>query len=106
LACAFRRRSDSVLRPFMSDHLDESLNPSRYRFNRGLIRSHIQDRCNSWKRFYADRLDLLAPSGQSFATTWFGEDYGHWLPAADEVSIASECGPVVKAPRTSGRSLR
>jgi hypothetical protein len=42
-------------------------------------------------RFYADRLGLVAPSGQSFATTWFGEDYGHWLPPADEVSIAVDC---------------
>jgi hypothetical protein len=35
---------------------------------------------------------LVAPSGLSFATTWFGEEYGHWLPPADEISIATECG--------------
>jgi hypothetical protein len=82
---------DRMLEPFFSNHLDESLNPSRYKFNRGSIRSAVRDRCDRWVRFYADRLGLVAPSGQSFAATWFGEDYGHWLPPADEVSIATEC---------------
>ena len=82
---------DHLLQPFLSDHLDESMNPSRYRFGRGGIRSRVRDRCDRWMRFYADRLGLVARSRQSFATTWFGEDYGHWLPPADEVSIASEC---------------
>ena len=85
---------DRLLEPFLSNHLDESLNPSRYRFSRGLIRSLIHDRCDRWVHFYADRLDLVALSGQSFATTWFGEEYGHWLPPADEISIATECDAV------------
>ncbi len=83
-----------LLEPFLSNHLNESLNPSRYRFSRGSIRARIRDRCESWTRFYADRLALVAPSGQSFARNWFGEKYGHWLPPADEVSIATECGVV------------
>jgi hypothetical protein len=82
---------DRLLQPFLSDHLDESMNPSRYRFGRRGIRLRVRDRCGRWMRFYADRLGLVARSGQSFATTWFGEEYGHWLPAADEVSIATEC---------------
>ena len=85
---------DRVLEPFFSNHLDESLNPSRYKFSRGSIRSLVHARCDRWARFYADRLDLVAPSGRSFATTWFGEEYGHWLPPADEISIATECSPV------------
>jgi hypothetical protein len=80
-----------ILEPFLSNHLDESLNPSRYRFNRGSIRTNIRNRCGPWARFYSDRLDVVAPAGQSFASNWFGEDYGHWLPPADEVSIATEC---------------
>jgi hypothetical protein len=85
---------DRLLEPFLSNHLDESLNPSRYRFSRGSIRSLIRDRCDRWVQFYADRLSLVAPSGQSFATSWFGEEYGHWLPPADEISIATECDPL------------
>ena len=82
---------EHLLQPFVSNHLDESMNPSRYRFSRGPIRSLIRDRCHRWMHFYADRLGLVARSGQSFATTWFGEDYGYWLPPADEASIATEC---------------
>ncbi|MFN7937852.1 MAG: hypothetical protein U0R19_31270 [Bryobacteraceae bacterium] len=88
---------DRLLEPFLSNHLDESLNPSRYRFNRASIRSHVRARCGQWVNFYADRIGLVAPSGQSFASTWFGEDYGHWLPPAGEISIATECGDVVRA---------
>jgi len=84
-------KPDRLLEPFLSNHLDESLNPSRYRFSRGSIRSRVRNRCDQWERFYADRLGLVAPSGQSFAATWFGEEYGDWLPRGDEVSIATEC---------------
>ncbi len=83
---------DHLLQAFLSDHLDESLNPSRYRYGRDSIRSRVRDRCDAWTRFYADRLGLVARSGQGFSATWFGEDYGHWLPPAEEVSIATECG--------------
>jgi hypothetical protein len=84
-----------LLEPFLSNHFDESLNPSRYMFSRGSIRALVRNRCEQWVRFYADRLELVAPSGQGFAATWFGEDYGHWLPLADEVSIATECHSVL-----------
>lgn len=83
--------ADHLLEPFLSNHLDESLNPSRYRFSRSSIRSRVRARCRQWMQFYADRLDLVAPSGRSFASTWFGEEYGHWLPPSDEISIATEC---------------
>jgi hypothetical protein len=95
---------DRVLEPFLSNHLDESLNPSRYRFSRTSIRALVRSRCENWMRFYSDRLDLVAPSGRSFAATWFGEDYGHWLPPADEVSIATECD--ARNPRPTKRARR
>jgi hypothetical protein len=85
---------DRLLEPFLSNHLDESLNPSRYRFSRRSIRSHVRTRCDQWSQFYADRLGLVFPSGRSFATTWFGEEYGHWLPPRQEISIATECAGV------------
>ncbi|HEY3440247.1 MAG TPA: hypothetical protein VGK29_05830 [Paludibaculum sp.] len=89
-----------LLEPFFSDHLDESLNPSRYRFSRGSIRSRVRDRCVQWAEYHADRLALTAQVGQRFATTWFGEAYGHWLPPSDEISIATEC-PAVTLDRLS-----
>jgi hypothetical protein len=52
---------DRLLEPFLSNHLDESLNPSRYRFSRGTIRSRIRARCRQWAQFYADRTLTKAP---------------------------------------------
>jgi hypothetical protein len=92
-----------LLEPFLSNHLDESLNPSRYRFSRKSIRSTVRHRCETWTRFYADRLELVAPAGKNFAVKWFGEEYGYWLPPKDEVSIATECGAV--AARTGKSSV-
>ena len=57
------------------------LRPGRYRFSRGSIRSTIRN-----------RLDLVAPAGKSFAVNRFGEEYGYWLPPAQEVSIATRSG--------------
>lgn len=97
---------DRLLEPFLSNHLDESLNPSRYRFNRWSIRSLVRDRCERWVQFYSDRLGLVAPSGQSFATTWFGEEYGHWLPPAQEISVATECSaPTRSVQRSFGETF-
>ena len=79
-----------LLEPFLSNHLDESLNPNRYRFSRKSLRSTIRKRCAQWTQFYSDRLDFVAPAGKSFAAKWFGEEYGYWLPPAQEVSIATE----------------
>lgn len=84
------RESDGLLRPFVSDHLNESLNPSRYSLSRGSIASAIRTRCDRWKRFYSDRLKLVT-RGQDKLSTWFGETYGFWLPPNEEVSIATEC---------------
>jgi hypothetical protein len=95
---------DRLLQPFLSNHLDESLNPSRYRFSRNSIRTVVRARCDAWRQFYAERLDLVAPAGQSFAAKWFGEDYGHWLPPSDEVSIATVCGPVAAGGPADPRS--
>jgi len=88
-----------VLEPFLSHHLNESLNPSRYAFSRGSIRARVRDRCATWTSFYADRLELVAKSGQSFASKWFGEEYGHWLPPSSEVSIATECEQILRRRR-------
>ena len=42
---------DRILEPFLSNHLDESLNPGRYAFSRRSIRSRIRERCSTWTSF-------------------------------------------------------
>ena len=94
-ADGWRLRADvdpeRMLMPYFSDHFNESLNPSRYKFSRGFLRHQVRKRCKKWKAFYADKLDLVAPVTESFARNWHGEEYGHWLPPQQEVSIATEC---------------
>jgi hypothetical protein len=71
------RAGAAFLRPFISEHLNESLNPSRYgRPTRGTVRARWRERAAGWVAFYAStrasesaRLARLA--------TWHGEPYGH-----------------------------
>ena len=80
---------DRMLASYFSDHLNESLNPSHYSFSRGWIRAQVRKRSARWKKFYTDRLGLVAPAERSFAATWFGEEYGRKLDARSEISIAT-----------------
>lgn len=83
-----------LLEAYVTDHLDESLNPSRYRFSRGRIGREIAKRCEKWKTFYGEKTKL----GAEFAKLWFGEDYGHWLPKGEEVSAWTACKVDVAKP--------
>ena len=55
-------------------------------------------------RFYSDRLGRVADRGGASRRTWFGEDYGHWLPPGDEVSIATECATPLGSRQEQGLS--
>src|SRR4051794_40339650 len=65
------------LRPFVTDHCNESLNPCRYSSQlRDTVRRNFPERAEKWVAFYrstrateAERLKYLS--------TWYGEDYGH-----------------------------
>jgi hypothetical protein len=83
-----------ILEPYVTDHLDESLNPSRYRFSRGRIGREIAKRCEKWTAFYGEKAKL----GTEFGKLWFGEDYGHWLPEGQEVSVWTACKVDVAKP--------
>jgi hypothetical protein len=72
-----QRRADAFLRPFVTEHFNEALNPSRYTDpTRQTVRTHWRERAASWVTFYRStratevaRLNRLA--------TWYGEPYGH-----------------------------
>jgi hypothetical protein len=81
-----------LLRPFISDHLNEALNPSLYipglrSFIRGVVRKKI---CAQWRAAFP------AKSGEEFRSlteslaTWNGENYGH-KQSQKFVTIASTC---------------
>lgn len=84
-------REAFTLRPFFTAHLNEALNPSVFMFNRGKIRRAIQARCAEWLARDAEMTRASEARQLDELSTWFGEDYGHWLPADRQVTLESEC---------------
>lgn len=82
-------KPDNLLRPYLSDNLNEAWNPCRYTFSRGQIRKQIKKRCDGW----IHRKGLtpqIAKAKLNETRTWHGEDYGYWLPKSNEVTL-EEC---------------
>jgi hypothetical protein len=81
----------SAIRAFISDHLDESLNPSSYFFTRNKIREAIALRCETWSAFYGERAKKALKDGSKSFETYFGESYGHQLDSTTELSAKTIC---------------
>jgi uncharacterized small protein (DUF1192 family) len=83
---------ETLLRPFISDHLNEALNPSSFRLTlvRSIRRNVRKFACPDWRTRYADlrREELMRRSGS--LTTWNGEDYGHVVKSRT-VTIGDMC---------------
>ncbi len=69
--------TDAYLRPFISNHLNESLNPCRYNPQlRGTVQRHLKDLLPAWLAFYHITPAQAARQAKDLST-WYGEDYGH-----------------------------
>ncbi|CDZ79300.1 hypothetical protein BN59_03618 [Legionella massiliensis] len=79
---------DNLLKPYVNDNLNEALNPAHYFFLRSVIRRNIKKRCAEWiqrNKITHETVQIkLAETSQ-----WRGENYGHWLPAKDAVTLDS-----------------
>jgi hypothetical protein len=78
----------NLLKPYLSENLNEAWNPCRYAFSRGQIRRQVKKRCGAWieqkgltKQMVSARL--------AETRTWHGEAYGHWLPASNAITLES-----------------
>lgn len=81
-----RIRAEDLLRPYVSDHFNEALNPCHYTFSRGQIRRQIAKRCAEW----VTRRGLthaMVETRQQETRLWHGEDYGHRLPEHHAVTL-------------------
>lgn len=70
---------EHLLKPFISDHMNEAINPSAFRFTliNSVKRAVKKNSCPQWK---ADLPDLTAKELSDRARSlelWNGEDYGH-----------------------------
>src|SRR5207244_6582866 len=69
--------SEFFMRPFITDHLNEALNPCHYVWHiRGTIGSNIKHRGAAFIAFYHTSTQRESARLKEMET-WFGEDYGH-----------------------------
>jgi hypothetical protein len=77
---------DNLLKPYLSDNLNEALNPSRYAFTRSRIRIQVKKRFAEWIEREGITQQFVATKLRE-ARLWHGETYGHWLPENNAVTL-------------------
>lgn len=77
---------DNLLKPYISDNLNEAWNPCRYFFTLGRIRSNVNKRCNAWITRKGLTHQMVVAKLEE-TRLWHGEDYGHWLPQSKAVTL-------------------
>jgi hypothetical protein len=76
----------NLLKPYINDNLNEAWNPAHYFFMRNQIRRHVKQRCTAW----IERIGITKARVELKLTEisqWEGENYGHWLPPKDAVTL-------------------
>lgn len=85
---------DLLLKPFISDHLNEALNPSIFTKNLGwrwYIRRAVKKRsCEQWFNRYPDLSRRGLEEQSQSLRLWYGEDYG-FTDSENFVTIANTC---------------
>lgn len=78
-----------LLKPFVSDHLNEALNPSGYAFTifRSFRRSVKKNACPEWRNVLSDTTKADLELRLASLETWHGEDYG-FARKGKSVSVA------------------
>jgi len=83
-----------LLRPFISNHLNEALNPSIFTNTfglRSLVRRRVANRsCQRWFTAYPDLSRAALDEESDSLTTWFGEEYG-FKDSKHFITIANTC---------------
>ncbi|TVQ52653.1 MAG: hypothetical protein EA377_09740 [Phycisphaerales bacterium] len=93
------RPESAFLKPFITDHWNEALNPNLYEWGmRGPIRSRMEAMADDILKFYCD-LDGRPRSPEYFnelaveLSTYFGKDYGHSGIDDRIITIGDACFP-------------
>lgn len=82
----FQRDKENLLKPYLSDHLNEALNPSYYTFTRNQIQREVQKRCADWIHQKGITKEIIEAKLRE-TSLWHGEQYGHWLPAKNAITL-------------------
>ena len=83
---------ENLLKPFLTDHLNEALNPSGYAFTifasvRGAVKKYA---CPEWHQTYPDLTADELTARSKALKLWNGEDYGY-TKRSRTASIAEIC---------------
>jgi hypothetical protein len=85
---------ESLLRPFISNHLNEALNPSIFTENLGLrswVRRTVKKRsCKRWLSKYPELSQAALDKDSEALRSWYGEDYG-FTDSTNFITIANTC---------------
>ena len=88
------RLREVLLKPFISDHLNEALNPSiftKYLGVRAYVRRTVRKRsCEKWFEHYPDLSQANLEETSRALRLWHGEDYG-FTDSEHFVTIANTC---------------
>jgi hypothetical protein len=84
------RDNPELLKPFVTEHLNEAYNPSLYFYSVDVIRGHVRDRCAIWFAQIPDFDETGYRANLRRMKTWLGEPYGWELPEDKAVSML-EC---------------
>src|SRR5262249_45398074 len=74
------RANADLLRPYVSEHLNEAYNPSEYVVGVEKIRQHVRDRCQRWLAEVPGFNEQSYRAALIRVQTWYGESYGWELP--------------------------
>lgn len=90
------KRAD-LLKPFISAHMNEALNPSAFRFTlvRSVRRAIRNYACEDWHRVYPNTTAADLNNSEKALETWNGEDYGY-TRRNHTARLADECFPAPK----------
>lgn len=83
---------DDLLKPFVSDHLNEALNPSVYAFTLyPFVHNTVKKKaCPQWRKMYPNLTKTDLETQTNALTQWNGDDYGH-LTKSMMVPLAGTC---------------
>jgi hypothetical protein len=85
---------ETLIKPFISEHLNEALNPSIYTKHFGLrafVRRSVKKKsCRQWRELYPNLLQEDFKKISKTLSRWHGEDYG-FTDSENFVTIANTC---------------
>jgi hypothetical protein len=81
-----------LIKPFLTDHLNEALNPSIYvKGLRSFVRKTVRKRaCEHWRARFPEYLQADFAETSRDLSKWDGEDYG-FKPSENFITIAAVC---------------